>query len=128
VTDGTWKAWSRKLSGWDERKFDDSAWPGAVVVAQLGDQPWGPIGSPDLNTQGPQSAGIPGQVRLTYVPHAEPVVLRNLGAGAAWRATIFDPASGKESKPTRVTATADGTFACPPPKGSDHDWILILES
>jgi hypothetical protein len=128
VTDNTWKAWSRKLSGWDERKFDDTAWPGAVIVAQLGDQPWGPIGSPDLNTQGPQSAGIPGQVRLTYVPHAEPVVLRELGAGATWRATIFDPATGKESKPTRVTATADGTLTCPPPKGSDHDWILILES
>jgi len=127
VTDGTWKAWSRKLSGWDERKFDDTAWPGAVVVAQLGDQPWGPIGSPDLNTQGPQSAGIPGQVRLTYVPHAQPVVLRALGADTAWRATIFDPATGKETKPARVTASANGTWTCPPPKG-DHDWIIVLES
>jgi hypothetical protein len=128
VTDATWKAWGGKIGGWDARAFDDSAWPTAVVLAQLGDQPWGAIGSPDLNTQGPQSAGIPGQVRVTYVPHAETVVVRDLGPKSKWRVTRFDPATGREKKLAAITSAADGTWSCPPPAGEDHDWILILEA
>ncbi len=128
TTDGTWKAWGSKLGGWDARAYDDTPWPAAVVIAKVGDQPWGDLGSPDLSLQGPQSAGISGQVRVTYVPHAEPVVVRDLGAKATWRVTRFDPASGKEKKLGRITAAADGSWACPPPAGSDHDWILIFEA
>ena len=93
----------------------------------MGDQPWGTIAAPDADLFGPQSAGIPGEVRLTYVPYAEPVIIRDLGAGTAWRATLVDPATGKESKPMRVAATAAGTWTCPPPKG-DGDWIIVLEA
>jgi hypothetical protein len=128
VTDGSWKTWGSKIGGWESRAFDDTAWPVAIVVGQLGDQPWGPINSPDLSLHGPQSAGIPGKLRITYVPHAEPIVMRGLGANTAWRATCFDPPTGKEKKLGRIIAGTDGTGSCPPPAGSDHDWILILEA
>jgi hypothetical protein len=128
VTDGSWKTWGSKIGGWESRAFDDTAWPVAIVVGQLGDQPWGPINSPDLSLHGPQSAGIPGKLRITYVPYAEPIVMRGLGANTAWRATCFDPPTGKEKKLGRIIAGTDGTGSCPPPAGSDHDWILILEA
>jgi len=126
VTDAAWKAWPAKLGGWEARTYDDSAWPTALVVGRLGDQPWGPIDAPDADLFGPQSAGIPGQLRLTYVPYAEPVIVRDLGAGTPWRATLIDPATGKAAKPARIVADRNGTWTCPPPKG-DSDWLIVLE-
>ena len=128
TTDSTWKAWTSKIGGWDARNYDDTAWPNALVVGQLGDQPWGPIITPDLSLHGPQSAGIPGATRVTYVPYAEPVVLRELGAGTTHRVTHFDPVTGKSRSLGTIKADADGTWSCPPPKGIDHDWVLVLEA
>jgi hypothetical protein len=127
TTDETWKAWTSKIGGWDGRTFDDSSWPTAVVVGQFGDQPWGPIGTPDLNLHGPQSAGIPGQTRMTYVPYAAPVVFSALG-GTTYRATHFDPVTGKSKDLGKIKADSEGTWSCPPPKGIDHDWVLVLEA
>ena len=59
VTDGDWKAYDRKLGGSEARTYDDSAWPAPQILGELGDAPWGPIGTPDLSLHGPQSAGIP---------------------------------------------------------------------
>ncbi|MBP9912855.1 MAG: DUF4038 domain-containing protein [Opitutaceae bacterium] len=127
ATDGTWKSWPAKIGGWEARAFDDSAWPVATVLGQAGDQPWGPVIAPVADIHGPQSAGIPGQVRVTYVPHAEPIVVRELGAGTAHRATYFDPVTGKKKELGAIKAKTDGTWSCPPPAGSDHDWVLVLQ-
>lgn len=128
ASDSSWKAWIGKREDWSTTDFDDSGWPAALVVGKLGDQPWGPVTPPDADLNGPQSAGIPAAVRVTYVPHDEPIVLRELGAGAKWRATHLDPATGKEKKLPAVTAKADGTATVAAPKGRDGDWVLVLEA
>lgn len=128
VSDATWKAWPAKLGGWDARDYDDSAWPVATALAKVGEGSWGDIGAPDASLQGPQSAGIPGKVRLTYVPHAEPIVACDLGSGAKWTASLFDPTNGREKNLGSVIASTDSTRIFPPPAGKDHDWVLILEA
>jgi hypothetical protein len=128
VTNDSWKAWTAKVGGWEARAYDDSAWPAATVVGQLGDQPWGLIGRPDENLHGPQSAGIPGQIRVTYIPYAEPVTLRELAPGSVHLVTHFDPVTGKTKSLGSAKADANGIWSCPPPKGIDHDWVLVLEA
>ncbi len=127
VSDGTWKAWTSRIGGWDAADFDDSAWPTASVLGQPGDQPWGPVRDGDADFHGPQSAGISGKIRVTYVPYAEPIVQNDLGAGTTWRATHFDPVTGRDKKLARVTAGADGTAHIAAPAGNTHDWVLVLE-
>ena len=127
VTDSTWKAWPGKLGGWETREFDDSAWPAALVLGQVGDQPWGQIGAPDMNLHGPQTAGIPGITRVTYVPHAEPIIVRDLGPNTTWHATHFDPATGREKSLGRIQSNVHGTWTCTPPSTGDGDWVLILQ-
>ena len=38
--DGSWKVSNVEMEGWQTPDFDDNAWPGARVIAQLGDNPW----------------------------------------------------------------------------------------
>lgn len=128
VTDESWKAWERKLSGWDSPELDDSGWNTAVVVGRHGDKPWGPIASPDLSFHGPQSAGIPGQVRLTYVPYAEPVRLRGLTPNQSVRPVMVNPVTGAERKLAPLTADKNGSGICTPPTNHTHDWIVLINS
>jgi len=76
---------------------------------------------------GPQAAGIPGTVRIIWVPRSEPILVRNLGSRSAWIATYFDPVSGGKTVLTPIQSGDDGSWTCPPPAGQDHDWVLILE-
>lgn len=128
VTDDSWKAWTNKVGGWDTLDYDDDGWPAARVVGHYGDQPWGEIALPDSSLHGPQCAGIPGQERVIYVPHAEPIVVRELPPKSIQHAICVDPVTGKEQKLGRFTVARDGTWKCPPPVGSDHDWILLIKS
>jgi hypothetical protein len=128
VTDGSWKAWERKLGGWSARTYDDTPWPAALVAGGPGDAPWGPVTPPDLDFHGPQAAGIPGAVRVIYVPFAEPIVVRGLGAGTRHSVTHFDPMTGREKKLGVIRAGTDGTWRCAAPAVSDRDWVLVLEA
>ena len=76
----------------------------------------------------PQSSGIPGAVRITYVPESRPVVLRGLTQDAAYTATHFDPVSGAKTKIGIIKPASDGSWVCLPPDGCQHDWVLILEN
>ncbi len=76
----------------------------------------------------PQSSGIAGIVRITYVPESRPVVSRGLAQDAAYSATYFDPVSGAKTKIGTIKPSSDGSWVCPPPDGCQHDWVLILES
>ena len=78
--------------------------------------------------EGPQAAGIPGKVRLIWVPRSEPILVRELGATAGWAATYFDPTNGERKQLGKVRADDKGDWLCHPPPGADHDWVLILES
>ena len=127
ASDATWR-WSRTAdAGWDTPSFDDRGWTNGLVIGRYGDGPWGQIGGgPEDASYGPQAAGIPGDIRLIYVPQSEPVVALGLGAQTAYRAEYFDPVSGARQSLGTIRADATGSWTCPPPAAKDHDWVLIL--
>jgi hypothetical protein len=127
VSDETWRCARSEAGGWDSLGFDDSGWAKAMVVGRYGDGPWGQIGEANDETYSPQATGIPGVVRVIYVPQSEAVEVRYLVAQAAYKATCFDPVSGDKTSVGTIRADAAGRWLCPPPAGKDHDWVLILE-
>ena len=127
VTDNSWKTWSKKISGWDAFEYDDRGWNNATVVGNYGSKPWGKINSPDMSLHGPQSAGIPGKLRVIYVPHAESIIVRDLASSTEHKAIHFDPVTGKEHKIGVIKSGANGIWKCAAPAGIDHDWVLVLE-
>jgi len=129
VSDATWSCATNEVAGWDQADFDDASWAHALAIGKDGAGPWGPIeslGNDDVF--GPQSTGIPGVVRVLYVPDHEPIVVNQLGHRAEYAASYFDPVSGAKTPLPTVRADDLGRCKCSPPPGSDHDWILILES
>jgi len=129
VSDATWRSSKSEVAGWDRAIFEDETWAKATAIGGYGAAPWGQIdGSNNDEVFGPQCAGIAGVVRVIYVPESEPIVVRNLSAGAAYAATYFDPVSGAKTTPAPVRVGAAGLWTCPPPIGHNHDWVLILES
>ncbi|MBI3853546.1 MAG: DUF4038 domain-containing protein [Verrucomicrobia bacterium] len=76
----------------------------------------------------PQAAGIPDRVRIIWVPRSEPILVRNLGTRASWKAAHFDPVTGERKELGEVRADETGQWRCEPPTGHDHDWVLILEA
>jgi putative heme-binding domain-containing protein len=43
VTDASWRCSNEAMEGWQNSDSLSSAWPNAVVIASMGDQPWGDI-------------------------------------------------------------------------------------
>jgi len=127
LSDPTWRCATDEVSGWLDADFNDAGWAHAVSLGRHGETPWGPLAEPDPEYFGPQAAGIPGQVRVIYIPRAEPVQLRQLVPGRTYRAWTFDPLTGARTSLTPLKAGADGTQHCPPPAEIDHDWVLVLE-
>ncbi len=76
---------------------------------------------------GPLATGIPGAVRVIYVPKRATISVRDLGPHAAYRAVYFDPVTGKKSELSEVRADAAGAWTCPPPGECEHDWVIVLE-
>jgi transposase len=128
VSDATWRCAKSEVSGWDTPGFDDAAWAKAMTVGRYGDAPWGQIGLPNEDAYGPQTTGIPGVVRVIYVPESQPIVVRNLDPHAAYAAAYFDPVSGTKTAVPAVHSDDAGLWTCPPPVGISHDWVLMLES
>jgi hypothetical protein len=128
VSDATWRWAKSGASGWDTAGFDDGAWAKAMTVGRYGDAPWGQIGPPNDESYGPQATGIPGVVRVIYVPESQPIVVRSLDQHAAYAATYFDPVSGTKTALAPFHPDNVGVWSCPPPAGINHDWVVILES
>lgn len=126
-TDASWKVMGGKMSGWEQIPYDDSATPKALVLAALGDAPWGAIGELDLSVHGPQVAGIEDKVRVIYAPHPESIVVRQLQAGKTYTTSHFNPVSGKSGKKFAVKASRQGEVKLEPPAGETHDWVVSLE-
>ncbi|PWU18938.1 MAG: hypothetical protein C5B50_07940 [Verrucomicrobia bacterium] len=129
VSDEEWR-WSKNDgAGWELPGFDDESWASGMVIGNYGMGPWGRIGGEtrgDFN--GPQAAGIPGVVRMIYVPENESVRARLLEPGGKYEAWYFDPVSGATNRIGKIEATSHGMWACPAPVGNDHDWVVVLES
>jgi hypothetical protein len=103
------------------------AWTNAIIAAQYGGGPWGDLEAGTDDATGPQSSGIPGVVRVIYVPRAAPVELFHLGARSAYLARWFDPVTGLTSPLGEIRGDENGRWRCEPPAGLEHDWVLILE-
>jgi hypothetical protein len=126
-SDGEWRWAKSEAAGWESGGFDDSAWAGAMVLGRYGDGPWGELGRSYNGVYGPQAAGIPGVVRVIYVPESEAIVVRTLGANTVYAASYFDPVTGAKTALGEVHADGEGLWHCPPPADSGHDWVVILE-
>lgn len=75
----------------------------------------------------PYAAGLPGLVRILYIPCREPIVVQELEPQTSYTATCFDPVNGERTHLGVVRAEASGAWRCPPPVVKEADWVLILE-
>jgi hypothetical protein len=75
----------------------------------------------------PYAAGIPGELRIIFMFGQRPVpVIKQLEAGARYRAFYWDPSTDREYEAGIAEADADGTWTAPPPQ-IRRDWLLVLE-
>jgi hypothetical protein len=77
-------------------------------------------------------AGIPGIVRVMFIPAetcwtawAGHMLVKGLEAGKAYKATYFDPKTGKEYDLGAVKLNADGDYQVPKPPVF-QDWVLVV--
>jgi hypothetical protein len=127
TTDEQWRCATNGALGWNEASFEESGWTNTLAIGKAGDPPWGKLDSlPSDGPFAPQSGGIPGVVRLIYVPQPGSIMVRDLGNHAVYKASVFDPVSGAETPVERIEADNQGHWLCPPPSGQDHDWLLVL--
>src|SRR6185312_13476879 len=128
TSDAAWRSSKTVAPGWDTAGFDDSDWPKALSIGSYGDAPWGALdAATDDSAFGPQCTGIPGGVRIIYVPDSQSIEAKALDPGAAYSAVYFDPVTGHRTDPAVIHAGPDGSWLARPPAGSDHDWVLILQ-
>jgi hypothetical protein len=77
---------------------------------------------------GPFATGIPGKVRIVYVPQPQAVKMQQLEAGAKYRASVFDPTTGET---TDLGVVAAGQQSRPtvskPERIESDDWVVVLE-
>ncbi|MBO9608414.1 MAG: DUF4038 domain-containing protein [Paenibacillaceae bacterium] len=77
----------------------------------------------------PLAAGIPGKVRLIYMPFLlafSGVEIREIEPDVPYRAFFYDPSKGTELDLGRVAPDADGKWATGITKVF-QDWVLVLE-
>jgi alpha-L-rhamnosidase len=43
TTDKAWRSFNEEVAGWEQADFNDSKWPMAKVLAEVGAAPWGPV-------------------------------------------------------------------------------------
>ena len=73
------------------------------------------------------AAGIPGQVRILFLPDGNAPVVRNLEAGVAYRAFYWNPATGKETPIGEARGDALASWNAPV-SPIFQDWILVLSA
>ena len=74
------------------------------------------------------AAGIPGQVRLFYVPHLWNVpTIKGIESEVRYRASYFDPVRGIDVELGLVEPDAQGNWQ-PPLPPEVHDWLLVLDA
>nr|MDQ2732048.1 alpha-L-rhamnosidase [Armatimonadota bacterium] len=127
VSDVTWRTSQTESLGWDSAGFDGAGWSAAKVIGHYGDAPWGQFDAASANSDAysPQSTGIPGGVRIIYVPESKPVTVHNLEGSMT--ASYFDPVTGARTPIGPIHPDTAGSWLCPPPAGNDHDWVIVLE-
>ena len=85
----------------------------------------------------PYAAGIPGEVRIMYLPRFSwsPLVAKGLEPSVSWRAFLFNPTNGEEHALGHVAPDPNGDWAILEGKrGPGHrvlplyqDWLAVIE-
>jgi hypothetical protein len=73
----------------------------------------------------PLAAGIPGELRIVYLPSQKQVVVTNLEAGS-WEASYVDPKNGDRYPLGSVAPDSEGNWQTQKPT-IFQDWVLIME-
>jgi len=80
----------------------------------------------DADYMRPYAAGIPGQLRIAFLPApGSAVKMKQLERDVTWRAFFFNPATGKEHDLGTVNADANGEWQSPETPVI-QDWICVL--
>ena len=76
----------------------------------------------------PYAAGIPGAVRIAFLPwYQTKVTVRNIEQNVCYRAFLFNPVNGEAHDLGVVVPDTQGDWAMPLPLPVYQDWILVLE-
>jgi len=79
------------------------------------------------NYERPYAAGIPGEVRVIFIPPAwNAPTVKSLEPGVSYRAFYFDPAAGKQHDLGDVMPDSTGAWPAPITP-TFADWVLVLE-
>ncbi len=124
-SDSSWMTSTAELGGWNQVDFNPLGWRAAVAMGPLGMLPWGDIDAGGYGVA-PQAAGNP-DVRILFMLEPKAITLHGLDSAKVWRAKLFDPESGKTVSLGSVKPDGSGNGSVSPPKGWDHDWVLVLE-
>jgi len=75
----------------------------------------------------PYAAGIPGKVRIIFMPGPTPPLVKDLEPSASYRAFYFDPKNAREYMLDNIAVDGAGNWqpANPP---IFQDWVLVLEN
>jgi hypothetical protein len=73
----------------------------------------------------PLAAGIPGELRVVYLPNSRQVVLTDLEPDSAWESAYIDPKDGKVYEIGVVRADAEGRWQTPN-SSIFQDWVLTM--
>jgi hypothetical protein len=80
------------------------------------------------DSSAPQATGIPGSLRIIYVPEREVIEVHGLEAQSSYAASCFDPVNGEKALLSTVQADSQGSWKCSPPLTRDQDWVLVLRN
>lgn len=123
ISDESWRSSRQRERGWESPEFEDGAWQKAMRAARYGEGPWRRLDAGDAYLI-PYAAGIPGSLRIIYVPLARAVQVRHLEPGG-YRAHHLDPAEGTLADRGMVRPDREGAWLSPPP-AHGKDWALVL--
>jgi hypothetical protein len=126
-SDPNWRCTKKLEHRWDEACFDDSHWQYVTIASPYGGRPWGQINNNIAKDIEPVAAGIPGGIRIIYLPTDESVYVHNLESGVNYNAHFFDPITGKTYNEDLIIAGKDSVVLIPPRPLPDRDWVFILE-
>ncbi len=72
------------------------------------------------------AAGIPGKLRMVYLPNSKQIVLKGLEPGSSWSASYIDPKNGDSYPIGAIEPDPEGNWQTPK-SGIFQDWLLVLE-
>ncbi len=76
----------------------------------------------------PYTAGIPGELRVTYSPLPRSVTIHGLEAGRRYAVSALDPITGARSDLATILGDPSGSSTVDPPAEIKDDWVLVVRT